>query len=322
MKLSKKKIKSGGASIKNKVRLALLRSAKAKNKQSEQIIRTALHRARFPVAPRMTLQPHTGENPTVVVSYQGAFGPPTLGHFETMRMLALYALQENPDCYIRMLFMPTAASSSKIHLLPTQENRIEILNYFCNKLQDIFQDFPIKFEASRIEYELYERKKSTDTHHTVDYIVDTPPFNNKIDKLILAMGQDNILQLPFWLPGVDEWYSKLKGGIYFVKRESLTDENMDAMGVVNYINDNWDNTGNVFKFVGTAPWTVNEEYASKVFGSNKKLKKGNIIQKDKELNKIKLKITLPKIKMVEASFLNDFLNSFNEKKKIITDWSL
>ena len=260
----------------------------------------------------MQPQPDIDEKQTVVVSYQGAFGPPTLGHFETMRMLALYALNENPDCYIRMLFMPTAASSSKIHLLPTQDNRIEILNFFCNKLQDIFKDFPIKFEASRIEYELYESKRSTDTLHTVNYIVNTLKEN---DKLILAMGQDNILQLPFWLPGVDEWNSKLKGGIYFVKRESLTDENMEAMGVVNYINDNWERTGNIFKFIGTAPWNIEEKYSSKVFGSNKKLKKGNIIPKDKRLNKIKLKITLPKIKMVEASFLDDFLNSFNEEKK-------
>ena len=314
MKLSKKKkINSGGAVVDEDLRLALLtsvkgiRSNRSKKKKNQAIIKTFLES-----------HPHSGKQPTIIVSYQGAFGPPTLGHFETMRLLALYALNENPDCYIRMLFMPTAASSSKIHLLPTQENRIEILNFFCKKLNYIFKEFPIKFEASRIEYELYKKHNSTDTCFTVNHFVKTQPSS----KLILAMGQDNILQLPFWLPGVDEWYSKLKGGIYFVKRESLTDENMEDMGVVNYINKNWNNTGNVFKFVGTAPWNIKEEYAKKVFGSNEELKKGSIIPKDKDLDKIKLRITLPKIKMVEASSVNKFLNSLNEKKKIITDRTL
>jgi hypothetical protein len=37
-----------------------------------------------------------------------------------------------------MLFMPTARSGSKQHLLPTQANRIQILNQYCRKLQDTF----------------------------------------------------------------------------------------------------------------------------------------------------------------------------------------
>jgi hypothetical protein len=71
----------------------------------------------------------------VVNSYQGAFGPPTLGHYEAMLAAARTTLKNYGGAKILMLFMPTAASSSKTHLLHTQKERIESLNVYCKMLK-------------------------------------------------------------------------------------------------------------------------------------------------------------------------------------------
>ena len=68
--------------------------------------------------------------PDVVNSYQGAFGPPTHGHYEAMLFAARKTIEENPDKQILMLYMPTAESSSKPHLKLTQTERIDALSEF------------------------------------------------------------------------------------------------------------------------------------------------------------------------------------------------
>ena len=47
----------------------------------------------------------TTKRTEITISYQGAFAPPTLGHFETMRLLAIKGVIDNPDSDIKMLFM-------------------------------------------------------------------------------------------------------------------------------------------------------------------------------------------------------------------------
>jgi len=136
----------------------------------------------------------------VVFSFQGAFGPPTLGHYTAMKLFAIKILQD-PDYTnarnILMLFMPTALGSAKPHLLPTQELRIEVLNKFCDLLDNEFRGSRVHFEASRIEYELCSGdNKSTATIRTIEKLrTDFPESGYRI---VLGMGLDNMFQLPYW----------------------------------------------------------------------------------------------------------------------------
>jgi nicotinic acid mononucleotide adenylyltransferase len=132
--------------------------------------------------------------PDVVVSYQGAFGPPTLGHYEAMKFAAQKALEEYPGKSIHMLFMPTAKGSAKPHLELTKDERIQALTEFCSKLKGEMSEAPISFEPSTIEYAITEEKKSTATIHTLRALKSKYP----ISEIVLAMGLDNLFDLPFW----------------------------------------------------------------------------------------------------------------------------
>jgi nicotinic acid mononucleotide adenylyltransferase len=132
--------------------------------------------------------------PLVVNSFQGAFGPPTSGHYEAMLFSAKQTLLDYPDSQILMLFMPTAASNSKPHLALTQCERISALKEFCLRLKVAINDKRIDFEASDLEYKIFEEKKSSATIHTLRALKTTYPSA----KICLTMGIDNLLDLPFW----------------------------------------------------------------------------------------------------------------------------
>jgi nicotinic acid mononucleotide adenylyltransferase len=96
------------------------------------------------------------------------------------------------------MFMPTAVSSSKPHLIDTQDSRLEILKIFCQLLkeEETLKDNRITFEASEIEYELYKEphQKSTATILTIDKL----KKNYQNSTLCIGMGYDNMMQLPYW----------------------------------------------------------------------------------------------------------------------------
>ena len=98
----------------------------------------------------------------IVFSFQGAFGPPTWGHYTSMKLFAIAVLKDYPSSKINMLFMPTAKSGSKPHLAPTQAARTKVLTEFCNllKKESEFAGKTITFEVSDIEYKLAESKDS------------------------------------------------------------------------------------------------------------------------------------------------------------------
>ena len=76
----------------------------------------------------------------VIFTYQGAFGPPTFGHYKCMEIFTKKVMEDYPtnNHKITMLFMPTAQSSSKPHLKPTQKLRLKILNdIYCSNLKKI-----------------------------------------------------------------------------------------------------------------------------------------------------------------------------------------
>lgn len=151
--------------------------------------------------------------PEIVNSYQGAFGPPTKGHYEAMLFAAIKTLAEFPDKQILMLYMPTAESSSKPHLALTKDERIVALTEFCTKLKGEFPEAKINFEASTIEYEIYKEKKSTATIHTLKALKSAYPTAT----LCLTMGLDNLYDLPFW--GDVENYTYYTKRIYVPTRD-------------------------------------------------------------------------------------------------------
>jgi len=186
------------------------------------------------------------EKKKVIFTYQGAFGPPTFGHYKCMEIFTEKVINEyDPNTYdITMLFMPTAASSSKPHLKHTQELRVQILNdIYCSKLNDIYcsklneKYSNITFKASDLEMKLYDkRNKDTSTIHTLRALKKfgkddltqeeinkiQPSLNLISDTIILVgMGKDNMEQLPYWKDLKD--YGKLVEKIYAVNREGIND---------------------------------------------------------------------------------------------------
>ena len=160
--------------------------------------------------------------PVVINSYQGAFGPPTQGHYQSMLFSARAHLKRYPTGLIVMLFMPTAKSSSKEHLEPTQANRIQILNLYCRKLQDTFAlegilENRIQFMSSEMEYELSKEGKSTSTINTITALKTVGC------DITLTMGLDNLFDLPYW-ERVAEYKDILANPAIYVPRRVVSAE--------------------------------------------------------------------------------------------------
>jgi|LakMenE01Jun11ns_1017448.scaffolds.fasta_scaffold9947836_6 nicotinic acid mononucleotide adenylyltransferase len=250
----------------------------------------------------------------VVNSYQGAFGPPTLGHYEAMSAAARTTLKNYGGAKILMLFMPTAASSSKTHLLHTQKERIESLNVYCKMLKklDEFKDEPITFEASDIEYKIYSEKKSTATIHTLIKLKELYPSST----IELTMGLDNLYDLPFWADVQD--YSKHTQKIYIAKREP-TDEDKHNTESVSLKDD-----GNTLLFNKFASWDKNKDNTNEKTTLQAKLDKVK-----QSLAKIEYEFLESKITPTSSSILRcvmkmiatqpRYISSF--KKLVGVDWN-
>lgn len=173
--------------------------------------------------------------PDVVNSYQGAFGPPTLGHYQAMNMAAKQTLEDNSG-NILMLFMPTAASSSKKHLAVTQGARIDALTLFCAGLKKDFPDPRIRFEASSLEYEIYTKTGKTATIFTIDALTEL----YKPAKIALTMGLDNLYDLPFW-ERAGEYATKLTAGVYVAMRDTTSEDIANTIEAKNlkFSEDKW-----------------------------------------------------------------------------------
>ena len=201
---------------------------------------------------------NTSTQPTydVIFSYQGAFGPPTFGHLKSMEMFAEKILSEYSNTKILMLFMPTALSSSKPHLEPTQDDRIEVLNKFSEILNATYPDNNITFEASKIEYELCAQNISTATIRTIDKLKEIYPTPSII---LLGMGKDNILQLPYW-EKIREYAVKVTS-IYVVNRElSKAENNIVANFSITQ------QPGTTLPFQKILPWQKSKEDIQDIFG--------------------------------------------------------
>ena len=164
----------------------------------------------------------------IVFSFQGAFGPPTWGHYTSMKLFAIAVLKDYPSSKINMLFMPTAKSGSKPHLAPTQAARTKVLTEFCNllKKESEFAGKTITFEVSDIEYKLAESKDSMlnsgATIATIDELVKGKSKPDD-DKILLGIGFDNMMQLPYWAE-VDKY--KVRVDKIYVSYRTLSPEEL------------------------------------------------------------------------------------------------
>ena len=154
----------------------------------------------------------------VVFSYQGAFGPPTYGHYKSMEAFADNLTREFSNKKILMLFMPTAGGS-KSHLLPTRIMRKKVLDMFCNMLNGKFTN--IIFETSEIENEIFDAEE-TKTKTTTIYTINKLKAKYPTSTICLGMGLDNAYQLPYW-QDIDK-YVDLVHKIYVVPRNPSADE--------------------------------------------------------------------------------------------------
>lgn len=161
-------------------------------------------------------------NYEIVFSYQGAFGPPTVGHYEAMKIFAQKMSEVYPGQKILMLFMPTKSGSLKPHLQPTQKSRINILDYFCSLLHNEFKaNNNITFESSEIEYST----TSSSTIHTITKLHEFYPDR----EIILGMGLDNVMELPYW-ERVNEYSINGVQKIFVVPRELTEKETQRKVG--------------------------------------------------------------------------------------------
>lgn len=252
----------------------------------------------------------------IIFSYQGAFGPPTLGHYQSMALFTEMMINHigEENCKVYMMFMPTAYSGSKNHLNPTQELRIKTLELFCEKLRKEFSDPRLEFIASRLEYNLYPSTRSTGTIHTIKEIIGETNFTEKpdylksfsreYDELILGMGADNMYQLPYWADV--EKYIDMVSKIFIVPRPP-SDEDRVNLGQFN-LNEK------IFLLQKTIPWNFKLSKLESILESKIDIPEEYIIIDDNEDNKvkkefdlstvidgiIKLKIELPDILVSET----------------------
>jgi len=213
----------------------------------------------------------------IVFSYQGAFGPPTYGHYVAMKLMALQVCKDYPIASkITMLFMPTPGGSSKKHLNPTRDIRIEVLTKFCEllafepEITEINDERTrLVFKPSKIEYDIAgpvgnknENDKSVATISTIEKLEKIEPK----PLILIGMGYDNMRQLPYW-KSVSE-YNKKVARIYVVYRElSEDEENQTALFSIK------EKKGEVEKevvlsFDTTVPDWANLTYVGKIFNLN------------------------------------------------------
>jgi nicotinic acid mononucleotide adenylyltransferase len=215
---------------------------------------------------------------SIVFSYQGAFGPPTYGHYKSMETFINRITQDYKGevSNYTFLFMPTKQSSSKPHLEGTMDQRQQILQKFCEKLS---KNYPgVTIAPSRIEF---DKDTSSDTINTIDVLKNEYPGFT----IILGMGKDNALQLPYW--GRIGDYKKDVESIYLVNREVGGETRV-------FNNKEGDLIGT---FDAKVPnWAAKDERLEPVFGIQaENLLEGNIIP-----DNTPIKIGLPKIEEINA----------------------
>lgn len=189
--------------------------------------------------------------------------------------------EDYPDkSHYTFLFMPTKSSSSKPHLESTMKRRQKVLQKFCDKLKETYKATNIIIAPSRIEF---VKDTPSDTIYTIDELI--KEYSGA--KIILGMGQDNALQLPYW-KSIEEYAGKVER-IYLVTRDVTGGE------IRLFKNQNDDEIGYFDAKVPT--WAAKDNRLTPVFGITvDDLQSGNTIPHGKPIV-----IELPEIKKITAT---------------------
>jgi nicotinic acid mononucleotide adenylyltransferase len=167
----------------------------------------------------------------VVFTFQGAFGPPTYGHYMSMKKFAEKISRDYPDHAnkVTMLFMPTGNSSDKKHLYPTQSDRKAALDVFCDMLKSESGLSKLNFETSEIEYDIVNEgvrsddiKSKPKSNPVTIKTIDELKLKYSQATILVGMGLDNMFELPFWAR-IDEYAGKCEK-IYVVDRDLSEDD--------------------------------------------------------------------------------------------------
>ena len=169
----------------------------------------------------MTSLVEAGDNQpdnNIVFSFQGAFASPHYGHYKSMFFFAKKLLDDYPNSNITMLFMPNG-HGSKPHIAYTRKSRMQILNKFCQMLQNEpdFKDKQITFGASDIEYWLctsgeYDNSFETDRLGKINPTQSYEYVNNKntIEQLQLGdIGNANQYDVENRIPHFKDEYGTI-----------------------------------------------------------------------------------------------------------------
>jgi nicotinic acid mononucleotide adenylyltransferase len=165
----------------------------------------------------------------VVGSFQGAFSPPTRGHFEAMILAINEYVTTFPGKPIRLFFMPGAHSSSKAHVAMTVDERFAmldimcaVLNHYCNTTHP---GVDIEISTSRIEHvlaESYKAEGKTIDTTTVNTFLMMHLLYPEADNITVVLGYDNLLGITTWK--LFSYYADLVTHVFVPRRPASAEE--------------------------------------------------------------------------------------------------
>jgi nicotinic acid mononucleotide adenylyltransferase len=157
------------------------------------------------------------EKEKIIITYQGAFSPPTLGHEDGARKLMQKAIELYPTKTIELKFMPSNDAESKDSLNKTKSNiksymsfedRTECLNAICLSLKDGFGGENYTFSVSDIEQE-FTKINPPITSKTICTLMVLSKQNPDAE-IILGIGADNMANMIDWAHSLAVPYPKDK----------------------------------------------------------------------------------------------------------------
>lgn len=166
----------------------------------------------------------TNQIEKIIVTYQGAFSPPTMGHKDGAQKLLSAAIKLHPDSYITLLFMPSndAESKTSLNKIKYQANEVESLQHYMS--------FAERFEclqliSTSLQTEFNDNNNNNNIHIEVSDIEQEfakiyPPITSKTictlmvlkkkypeSIIYLGIGADNMANIIDWAHSLAVPYS-------------------------------------------------------------------------------------------------------------------
>lgn len=169
------------------------------------------------------------EKEKIIITYQGAFSPPTLGHKDGARKLMQKAIELYPTKTIELKFMPSNDAESKDSLNKTKsmksymsfEERRDCLNAICLSLKPEFKNNNYTFSVSDIEQE-FTKINPPITSKTICTLMVLSKQNPDAE-IILGIGADNMANMIDWAHSLAHPYP--------TDRDPINKAQLEAIGV-------------------------------------------------------------------------------------------